>query len=93
MRKWLVVLALAGVSVGAFGSLAACGEGSGTSVALVAYSTPREAYAELIPAFNKTTAGKGVSFTQSFGPSGDQALSTAFPSKFTVPVCSRVSGS
>src|SRR5919204_1436960 len=46
---------------------------SGGKVALVAYSTPQEAYAQLIPAFQKTAAGKGVSFSQSFGPSGDQA--------------------
>jgi sulfate transport system substrate-binding protein len=58
--------------------LAACGSSAGGSsggghLNLVAYSTPKEAYAALIPAFNKTPAGKGVSFTQSFGPSGDQA--------------------
>jgi sulfate transport system substrate-binding protein len=58
--------------------LAACGSSSsgssgGGHLNLVAYSTPKEAYAALIPAFNKTPAGKGVSFTQSYGPSGDQA--------------------
>ena len=47
--------------------------GTGGKVALVAYSTPQEAYAQLIPAFQKTPAGKGVSFSQSFGASGDQA--------------------
>src|SRR5215218_2678155 len=40
---------------------------------LVAYSTPREAYEALIPAFQKTDAGKGVSFSQSYGGSGDQS--------------------
>ena len=40
---------------------------------LVAYSTPREAYKTIIPAFQKTPAGKGVNFTQSYGPSGDQS--------------------
>ena len=49
----------------------ACGGGSG--VALVAYSTPREAYAELIPAFQKTDAGAAVEFTESYGASGEQA--------------------
>jgi len=39
----------------------------------VAYSTPREAYAKLIPAFQKTAAGKDVSFSQSYGASGEQA--------------------
>jgi sulfate/thiosulfate transport system substrate-binding protein len=46
--------------------------GSGGSIALVAYSTPKEAYAELIPAFKKTAAGKEVGFSQSYGASGDQ---------------------
>ena len=39
---------------------------------LVAYSTPREAYAKLIPAFQKTSAGNDVDFTQSYGSSGEQ---------------------
>ena len=56
-----------------------CGGGSGGSgggsdkLTLVAYSTPREAYEQLIPAFQKTDAGKGVGFSQSYGASGDQS--------------------
>src|SRR5919204_346813 len=46
---------------------------NGGSVSLVAYSTPKEAYGQLVDAFGKTKAGKGVSFTQSYGASGDQA--------------------
>jgi sulfate/thiosulfate transport system substrate-binding protein len=42
-------------------------------LALVAYSTPREAYNQLIPEFQKTQAGDGVSFSQSYAASGDQA--------------------
>ena len=53
------------------------GNGSGGKVSLVAYSTPKEAYGELIPAFTKTSAGKGVSFTQSYGASGDQSRAVA----------------
>jgi sulfate/thiosulfate-binding protein len=50
------------------------GAGStGGSVNLVAYSTPKAAYATIIPAFNGTAAGKDVSFAQSYGPSADQA--------------------
>ena len=49
------------------------GDGSGGEISLVAYSTPKEAYGELIPAFNKTPEGKDVKFTQSYGASGDQA--------------------
>src|SRR5689334_12336825 len=61
---------------------AGCGgssSGSGGSVKLnlVAYSTPAEVYAKLIPAFNKTSAGKGVSFNQSYGASGDQSRAVA----------------
>jgi len=52
---------------------AATGDGSGGKVSLVAYSTPKEAYEELIPAFQKTPAGKGVDFDQSYGASGDQS--------------------
>ena len=48
-----------------------------TKLSLVAYSTPKEAYEELIPAFQKTTEGKGVSFDQSYGASGDQSRAVA----------------
>ncbi len=49
-------------------------EGSGdTKLTLVAYSTPEEAYKELIPAFNKTPDGKGVGFNTSYAASGEQS--------------------
>jgi sulfate transport system substrate-binding protein len=51
--------------------------GGGAKLSLVAYSTPKEAYEELIPAFQKTPAGKGVSFDQSYGASGDQSRAVA----------------
>src|SRR3954447_8198828 len=73
----LAVAALAtAVSVSACGSSSASGS-SGGELALVAYSTPQEAYEQLIPAFQKTAAGKGVSFSQSYGASGDQARAVA----------------
>jgi ABC-type sulfate transport system substrate-binding protein len=43
------------------------GSGDGDKLTLAAYSTPREAYEQLIPEFQKTDAGKGVGFTQSDG--------------------------
>jgi sulfate transport system substrate-binding protein len=43
------------------------------AVTLVAYSTPREAYAELIPLFQATPAGQGVTFEESYAGSGDQS--------------------
>jgi sulfate/thiosulfate transport system substrate-binding protein len=46
--------------------------GGGGKLNLVAYSTPQEAYQQIISAFQKTAAGKGVSFSQSYGASGDQ---------------------
>jgi ABC-type sulfate transport system substrate-binding protein len=49
------------------------GDGSGGKLTLVAYSTPEEAYKELIPAFNETPEGKGVSFSQSYAASGEQS--------------------
>jgi sulfate/thiosulfate transport system substrate-binding protein len=49
------------------------GSGGGNKLTLVAYSTPREAYEQLIPAFQKTDAGKGIGFSQSYGASGDQS--------------------
>ena len=51
---------------------AAPSRSSDTKLSLVAYSTPREAYGKLIPMFQKTSAGDGVSFTQSYGASGEQ---------------------
>src|SRR3954449_1528274 len=62
------VLAVAAIGCGGT-SDAAGGKGKLT---LVAYSTPQEAYQELIPAFNKATAGKGIKFTQSYWASGEQ---------------------
>ena len=47
--------------------------GGDVTLNIVAYSTPAPAYAELIAAFQKTPAGAGVKFTQSYGASGDQA--------------------
>ena len=66
----LAVLALAAAGCG--GKSEAAGGDGGTKLSLVAYSTPQEAYEELIPAF-RAKGGSGVSFSQSYGPSGDQA--------------------
>ena len=49
------------------------GSGGDARLTLVAYSTPREVYEELIPAFGKTEAGTGVSFDQSYASSGEQS--------------------
>src|SRR5688572_1900049 len=44
-----------------------------SDLTLVAYSTPREAYAKLTSAFQATAAGRDVAFVQSYGSSGEQA--------------------
>jgi sulfate/thiosulfate transport system substrate-binding protein len=70
-----VAVALVAVVVGgiaAFGGDAQAGR-MDTKLTLVAYSTPREAYAKLIPAFAETQAGHDTSFDQSYGSSGEQA--------------------
>ncbi len=57
-----------GTSAGASG-----GDGSGGSLSLVAYSTPEEAYAEIVPSFNETSDGEGVAFKESYAASGEQS--------------------
>jgi len=64
--------ALAGLAV-IGGAAAPAGAATGGSISLVAYSTPKPAYAALIAAFQATKAGQGVTFSQSFGASGSQA--------------------
>jgi sulfate/thiosulfate transport system substrate-binding protein len=74
-------LGIAGIALAATLGIAACGGddddngggGGGGEVALVAYSTPQQAFEEgLIPAFQDTDAGSGVEVSTSFGASGDQ---------------------
>jgi sulfate/thiosulfate transport system substrate-binding protein len=65
----LVALALVSLAVAA----ASQARSNDVRLSLVAYSTPREAYGKLIPAFQKTSEGNGVSFSQSYAASGDQA--------------------
>jgi len=66
----LLTIATAATGCGGVGE---AGAGGSDRVSLVAYSTPREAYEALIPAFQKTPAGKGVSFQESYGGSGEQS--------------------
>lgn len=44
-----------------------------TTLNLVAYSTPQTAFQAIEAAFQQTDAGKGVTFKESYGPSGDQS--------------------
>jgi sulfate/thiosulfate-binding protein len=65
---WVIALALPAIAAGA---------AKNVKLSLVAYSTPKDAYSKLIPAFQKTAAGNDVTFTQSYGASGDQARAVA----------------
>ena len=58
--------------------------GDGQKISLVAYSTPREVYEELIPAFQGTPGGEGVEFEQSYASSGEQsrAVEAGLPASY-----------
>ena len=58
--------------------------GDGGTLSLVAYSTPREAYEELIPMFQDTDAGADLEFEQSYAASGEQrrAIEEGLPADF-----------
>ena len=65
------VLAVAAVAV--LASRDASARSTSGTIRLVAYSTPRDAYGKLIPAFQDTAAGRNTSVEQSYGASGEQA--------------------
>ena len=78
MNRLVALIAGLLVAVGVLVSGASARPAEGTratdaKLTLVAYSTPREAYARIIPLFQKSAAGKDVSFDQSYGSSGEQA--------------------
>jgi sulfate/thiosulfate transport system substrate-binding protein len=69
------VAALAALAFALGLPIAGCGgssSGGSNNLTLAAYSTPKEAYADIIPAFQKTSAGRGIGFDQSYGASGEQ---------------------
>jgi sulfate transport system substrate-binding protein len=84
-----VLLAAAALAIGVAGcggssdstatasSGSGAGSGSGVQLNLVAYSTPKKAYDALTSAFQQTSAGRGVSFAESFGASGAQSRAVA----------------
>src|SRR4029450_13106862 len=77
MRKAISVVVAVGLLAAGLAATSGIGSAapkrsSDTRLSLVADSPPRAAYAQLIPAFQKTPDGDSVSFTQSYGASGDQ---------------------
>jgi sulfate/thiosulfate transport system substrate-binding protein len=65
-------------SSGSTGEESSGGSSGGAKLSVVGYSTPESVYTETLqPAFEKTPQGKGVSFSDSFGASGDQSRAVA----------------
>jgi sulfate transport system substrate-binding protein len=78
------VAALAALALAATASVACAGtapssnsSSSTVTLSLVAYSTPQAAYQALIKAYQATSGGKNIKFTQSYGASGDQSRAVA----------------
>ena len=76
MRRFLLPALVVPVLFGCASSAAQARQ-TGTTVRLVAYSTPKPVMQKLISRFGHQPAGQGVSFTQSYGPSGSQAKGIA----------------
>jgi sulfate/thiosulfate-binding protein len=76
MRKFLLVALILPVLFGCASSAAEARQ-TGTNVNLVAFSTPKPVVGKLITHFQSQSAGQGVSFSQSYGPSGSQAKAIA----------------
>jgi sulfate transport system substrate-binding protein len=76
IRSTHLLFALAALAI-SLGATACSGSSAnaqgGNKLTLVAYSTPREAYAELTKEFGQTAQGKGVTFDESYGSSGEQS--------------------
>ena len=80
----LFIVVAAGCGGGDDADASSANGGDGGTLSLVAYSTPREAYEELIPMFQDTDAGAGVDFEQSYAASGEQrdAIEEGLPADF-----------
>jgi sulfate/thiosulfate transport system substrate-binding protein len=87
-RRSRLVATVALASAAAIGvsgcSSSASGDGGGGKIAIIAYSVPKAAYDAAEKAFVKTPAGKGVTFSESFGASGTQskAVSSGQPADY-----------
>src|ERR1700761_5131594 len=67
-----------GSSSASSGEESSGGSSGGAKLSVVGYSTPESVYTETLePAFEKTPQGAGVSFSNSFGASGDQSRAVA----------------
>ena len=77
----LITLSMAVLAAGCGGSddnATGADSSSGGKLDIVGYSTPEAVYTEVLePAFEGTPEGEGVSFSNSFGASGDQSRAVA----------------
>jgi sulfate/thiosulfate-binding protein len=73
-RIWI---ALVGLAVAMTAATVAGASSKGANLSLVAYSTPRTVMGKIIQAWQQTPDGQGVSFTQSYAGSTDQARAVA----------------
>jgi sulfate/thiosulfate-binding protein len=69
----VVLISLLAAGCGGSDDASGASGGDGGTLSLVAYSTPREAYEEIIPSFQETPEGEGYDFDQSYASSGEQS--------------------
>jgi sulfate/thiosulfate transport system substrate-binding protein len=73
-----LLLAIAALVVSGCGGSDSTASEDGGSIDVVGYSTPQTVYEETLePGFQSTPEGSGVSFSNSFGASGDQSRAVA----------------
>jgi sulfate/thiosulfate-binding protein len=71
-------VALVAAGCGSSGDSSNASSSGGGKLDVVGYSTPESVYTETLePTFEKTSQGKGISFSNSFGASGDQSRAVA----------------
>ena len=71
MRRAIIILVA--LLVAAVAGSAASAHRAGTNLSVAVYSTPKTVFGKIIQAFQQTPDGQGVSFSQSYGASTDQA--------------------
>ena len=76
-KCWKTIVLAAATTAALVLAAGAAARTTGTSLALVGYSTPKAVMGKIIQAWQQTPAGNGVSFTQSYGASTDQARAVA----------------
>jgi sulfate/thiosulfate-binding protein len=69
----LIVAGCGGSSDSVDGDDSGSASGGDVRLSLVAYAVPKVGFDKVIPAFQATPEGEGVSFSQSYGASGDQS--------------------